>query len=274
MVAASAGQSGVMRQDSDALVRTALANEARSARDPQHPMRYRLRKTSPRLTTTKEIFETKDGAVARLIAVNDAPLTAADEQKEQTRLDLLLGDPSRQRHRKQVEEEDSARAMKVLRALPLAFLYQYKGPGEAPTGKVEKFTFKPNPKFDPPDLETQALTAMTGEIWIDPAQNRVVHLEGHLQHDVDFGWGILGRLYKGGWIVLDQAPVSEGQWRITHFQMSITARVVFKTKVFETTEDESQYTPVPVGMKYQQAIKMLRAEDVSASSGVEASSKR
>lgn len=274
MVAVSAGQGGVMRTDSYELVKSALANETRAATDKQHPMRYRLRKTSPRLTSTKEIFETRDGAVARLVAINDSPLTVADEQKEQTRLDLLLSDPGRQRHRKQAEEEDTARAMKVLRALPFAFLYQYKGPGEGSTGKVEKFTFKPNPKFNPADLETQALTQMMGEIWIDPSQDRVVHLEGHLQHDVDFGWGILGRLYKGGWIVIEQAPVSENQWRIVHFQMSISARVVFKTKLFETTEDESRYAPVPLGLKYQQAIHLLRAENANASKSVEASAKR
>ena len=56
-------------------------------------MRYRLRKTSPRLTSTKEIFETKDGAVARLILINDKPLSAADEQKEDARLDALLERP-------------------------------------------------------------------------------------------------------------------------------------------------------------------------------------
>ena len=109
MVAVSAGQGGVMRTDSYALVQSALANETRAATDTQHPMRYRLRKTSPRLTSTKEIFETRDGAVARLVAINDSPLTPADEQKEQARLDLLLGDPGRQRHRKQTEEEDTAR---------------------------------------------------------------------------------------------------------------------------------------------------------------------
>jgi hypothetical protein len=275
MVAGSAGQGSVMRTDRYALVQSALVNEARAATDTQHhPMRYRLRKTSPRLTSTKEIFETRDGAVARLVAINDSPLSPADEQKEQDRLDLLLSDPGRQRHRKQAEEEDTARAMKVLRALPFAFMYQYKGPGETPSGKVEKFTFTPNPKFSPADLETQALTHMTGEIWIDPSEQRVVHLEGHLTHDVDFGWGILGRLYEGGWIVIEQARVGENQWRIVHFQMSISARVLFKAKLFETTEDESRYALVPVGLKYQQAIRMLRAEDVNASKGVEASAKR
>jgi hypothetical protein len=100
---------------------------------------------------------------------------------------------------------------------------------------------------------------MTGAIWIDPVKLRVVRLEGHLQRDVDFGWGILGRLNQGGWIVIEQAEVGGGQWRTVHFQMKMSGRVVFKTRVFDTTENESGYEPVPAGLGYQKAIEMLRA---------------
>jgi hypothetical protein len=236
----------------------ALATELRAAQDASHPMRYRLRKSSPRLTSIKEILETRDGAVARLVSINDKPLSQADEQKEQARLDALLADPSRQRHRKQNEDQDTARALKVLRALPNAFLYQFAGAGAGSSGKVEKFTFKPNPNFAPPDLETQVLTQMTGEIWIDAAQERVARLEGHLEQDVDFGWGILGRLNKGGWIVIDQADVGGRQWRIVRFQMVMSGRVVFKNKSFDTVEEETQFAPLPAGLGYQQAVQMLR----------------
>jgi hypothetical protein len=259
---AAAGQ-GVTGHDDDALVKRALTNEVRAAGDAQHPMRYCLRKSSPRLTSTKEILETKDGAVARLIAVNDSPLSAEDEQKEQTRLASLLSDPSMQRHRKQAEDEDSARAMKVLRALPNAFVYQSAGAATGPAGAVRKFAFKPNPKFDPPDLETQLLTQMTGEIWIDVAQERVARLEGHLTKDVDIGWGILARLNKGGWILIEQADIGEHQWHIVHFKMAMTGRVFFTTKVFDTTEDESRFAPLPAGLSYKQAIQMVEAEGVN-----------
>ena len=247
------------------LVNRALANEVRAASDTQHPMKFRLRKSSPRLTTTKEICETKDGLVARLVAINDSPLSAADEQREQARLDQLLNDPGRQLHRKQSQADDTARALKVLKSLPSAFLYEYAGSGQSATGPVEKFTFKPNPKFDPPDLETQVLTRMSGELWVDPGQSRVKRLEGKLQQDVDFGWGILGRLYKGGTIVIEQADVGHNQWRIVHFDMKMSARVVFKMKVFDTTEDESQFVPVPTQLGYQQAIAILRGN--SSASG-------
>jgi hypothetical protein len=251
-----------------ALVERALATEMHTAQDSTRPMRYRLRKSSPRLTSTKEILETKDGAVARLVSINDAPLSPEDEQREQARLDGLLSDPSRQRHRKQNEDDDTGRALKVLRALPRAFLYQFVGAGTGPSGNVEKFTFKPNPAFTPPDLETQVLTAMTGELWIDATEQRVTRLEGHLQQDVDFGWGILGRLNKGGWIVIEQANVGAHQWRIVRFQMVMSGRVLFKNKSFDTLEVESGFTPLPVGLNYRQAIQMLRG---GAGNGAQAS---
>jgi hypothetical protein len=252
------GQQQLSAVEATAMVGRALATELRTAQDPSHPMRYTLRKTSPRLTTTKDIVETRDGAVARLLSVNDMPLGPVDEQKEQARLDALAANPSLQRHRKQSEDSDLGIVLKLLRMLPNAFLYQYAGTVPGPSGMAEKFTFKPNPHFSPPDYETQALTAMSGEIWIDPAQERVLRLEGHLQQDTDYGWGILGKLNKGGWLVIEQADVGGKQWRITHVQMEMTLRIVFKTKIFNTVEQLTRYSAVPVGIDYRQAIQILR----------------
>jgi hypothetical protein len=244
--------------EAQALVQRALATELRAARDTSHPMRFRLRKSSPRLTTVKQIVETRDGAVARLVSQFDKPLSAPDEQKEQARLDLLLSDPGRQLHRKQSEDEDLGVVLKLLRMLPKAFVYQDAGMGQGPGGPVHKFTFRPDPRFDPPDMETQALTAMSGELWIDVGQERVTRLEGHLQQDTDYAWGILGKLNKGGWIVMEQADMGGHQWRIARFQINMSLRILFKLKSFDTVEEMSQYQAVPPGIGYRQAIQMLR----------------
>jgi hypothetical protein len=257
-------QPALTPSQAQALVERALATELRTAQDASHPMRYRLRKSSPRLTSTKEIVETRDGDVARLVSVFDQPLSQADEQAEEARLDALLSDPSRQRHRKQSEEGDMGIVLKLLRMLPNAFLYQYAGAGVGSGGNVEKFSFQPNPGFSPPDFESQALTAMSGELWIDAAQERVTRLEGHLQQNTEYGWGILGKLDKGGWIVLEQAAVGGGQWRIARFQMKMNLRVLFTARSIDTVEEMTQYAPVPVGIDYRQAIQMLRAGAQSA----------
>jgi hypothetical protein len=249
------------------LVKRALATEMHTAQDANHTMRYRLRKSSPRMTSTKEIVETRDGDVARLVKLNDQPLSQSAEQLEEARLDALFRDPSRQRHRKQSEEADAGIVFKLLRMLPEAFLYEYAGSGQGPSGTVEKFRFRPNPAFNPPDLETQALTAMIGELWIDATQERVTRLEGHLQQDTDYGWGILGKLDKGGWVVIEQTNVGKGQWRIARFQMKMILRILFKTKNFDTTEEMSQYAPVPDRLDYRQAIQLLRAGSVNSAQG-------
>jgi hypothetical protein len=233
-------------------------------------MRYRLHKTSPRLSSTKEIVETRDGAVAMLVAIDDRALQPADAQKEQVRLDALLADPSRQRHRKQTQDDDTGRALRVLRAMPKAFVFQYGGEVRSESGTLEKFSFSPNPRFNPLDLETQVLTELSGDILVDAAHERVVRLEGHLQQDVDFGWGVLGRLNKGGWIVIEQANVGKGQWRVVRFKMVMSGRVFFKTRSFDTTEEESEFAPVPLGMSYLQAIEMMRAGRGNLPSGAEA----
>ena len=241
------------------LVTRALANELKGAQDISHPMQYRLRKATPRLTSVKAIVETRDGGVARLLSINDAAPTATDRQKDEARLDALLADPSRQRKRKQSEQDDTGRALKVLRALPRAFLYQYASSESNGATTLARYTFMPNPKFSSNDLELIVLTAMSGTLTIDATHERVVRLEGHLAQDVDIGWGILGRLDKGGWIVIEQADVGSGQWRIVRFQMVMTGRVFFKSRSFNTTEEESHFAPVPLDLSYQQAIEMLRS---------------
>jgi hypothetical protein len=256
---AASAQAAAADSPDIAPVKRALALEVSAAQDTQHPMRYRLQKSSPRFSSTKEIYETKDGGVAHLLETNGRSLSPADEQKEQARLETLLKDPSRQRHRKQSEDQDAARAIKVLGAFPSAFFFKFVGDGVGPSGKLEKFSFWPNPDFNPPDLETQVLTAMAGEIWVDADQEHIVRLEGRLQQDVDFGWGILGRLNKGGSILIQQAEVSSGRWRIVHFQLAMSGRVLFKTRSFDTEEQESQFEPLPVNLSYTQAIQMMRA---------------
>ena len=249
--------------EAQSLVARALATESRAAQNFGHdrPMRYRLRKSSPRITTTKEIVETRDGDVARLIAISDQPLSVAAEQQETARLDALLADPSLQQHRKQSEENDTGRALKVLRVLPTAFVYEFAGMGAASNGgTVARFTFRPNPEFNPPDLGTGVLTAMAGELWVDPSAARVVRLAGSLLEDKQIGWGLLGELDKGGWVEINQADVGAGEWRIVHLMLKMNGRLLWKQKNSDSVQDYSQFAPVAAGIDYRQAIRLLRGE--------------
>ncbi len=243
------------------LVRRAAQNELRSS-NGNRPYRYRLHKIDDAKVTTKEIVETKDGDVARLIAVDDKPLDADAQKAEIDRLNNLAAHPELQEHRRKREKEDSDRANEMIRLLPDAFLYKYEGMTDGPNGSCYRLSFQPNPNFTPPDREAQVYHGMAGELWIDKTQERMVKLDAHLIADVDFGWGILGRLYKGGSILVEQADVGDHHWETTHMKLSLTGKaLLIKTLNFQTTEDASHFEPVPPEMGYQNAIKMLLSDN-------------
>lgn len=251
-------------RDPVSLVRRASENELHSS-NGNHPYRYQLHKIDDNKVTTKEIVETKDGDVARLIAVDDKPLDADAQNAEIDRLNNLAAHPELQAHRHKREQEDSNRANEMLRLLPDAFLYKYEGMVDGPNGPCYRLSFEPNPNFRPPDREAEVYAGMAGELWIDKGQERMVKLDAHLIADVEFGWGILGRLYKGGSILVEQADVGDRHWETTHMKLSLTGKaLLIKSLSFQTTEDASHFEPVPPEMSYQGAIKMLLSNNDSA----------
>lgn len=246
--------------DPTALVRRASQNELSTTSGNGQAVRYRLRKADDKGITTKEIVETKDGGVAKLIAIGDKPLTQEQAQAEADRLQRLLNDPSIQEHRQKREKEDSDRANKMIRLLPDAFVYTNAGIVEGPSGPCYRLTFRPNPHFDPPDREAQVYHGMAGELWIDKSQERMVKLDAHLIDDVDFGWGILGRLYKGGSLLVEQADVGNHHWETTHLKLNLTGKaLMFKSLRFITTEDASDFHPI-AQIDYRAAVKLLQSD--------------
>lgn len=245
--------------DAQALVRKASQNETAKNLNGQ-PFRFKLRKIDDKGDVTKEIVQTKDGDIAELVLYNNQPLTEERKKLEKERLAHLMAHPEEQERRHRREQEDSDRADKLVKVLPDAFLFEFIGTIPGNSGPVIKLRFKPNPGFTPPDRESQVYHGMAGELWIDERQVRMVRLDAHLIADVDFGWGFLGRLYKGGSILVQQADVGSRHWETTHLKLSLTGKALMvKSLNIQTQEDESDFRPVPKDIGYQDAIRMLQS---------------
>lgn len=246
-----------MADDPTALVRRTTQN-ALAEKSHHQPLRYQIRKVDKRSDTIKEIVETKDGDVARLIAIDGKPLSTEADQTELHRLNYLSGHPNLQEHRHKREQEESDRVDRLMRLLPEAFLYRYEGMASCKSGQCYCLGFTPNPQFDPPSEEAKIFRGMAGEVWIDQAEERMAKLDAHLIEEVDFGWGIIGRLHKGGTILLEQTYVGGYQWELTHIQLSLKGRaLLIRTLNIQTTEDKSEFSHVSPGMRYRQAIQLL-----------------
>jgi hypothetical protein len=122
-------------------------------------------------------------------------------------------------------------------------------------------SFRPNPKFVPPDIASDALRGFAGEVWIDKEQERLTRLEAHLIVDVDFGFGILGKVNKGGTVELRQRDVGGHEWKLTELKLNLTGRALLvKALNIQIEEVASGFRPVKPGLGYREAIEMLKHE--------------
>lgn len=273
--------------DAAALVRRAVANRLAADAAPQ-PVRFVFHKHDERHDFTQKIIETQDGDVALAIAANGRALGSVGRQAQIDRLNNFVAHPELQEHRHKREQEDAARVTRLLRELPDAFLYREDStvactttvppfvpiPGEAapppaadpePVAQCYHLTFTPNPKFDPPDAESKILRGMAGEIWIETSHERLVRLNARVIADVEFGWGIIGRLNKGGTIFLEQTDVGNDNWQLTRMKLNLTGKALLvKSLSYHITEEMSRFSPVPADLDYRKAIQMLLAEQAPA----------
>ena len=241
------------------LVKRAVDNELIAA-NTKTRYTYRLRKQTPNGSSLKQVAETNDGQVSYLLMMNDQPLSDEQRRIEDEKNQKILNNPAEQRRRLKEQKDDDRRANTLVKALPDAFIYEIDGPADEP--HVIKLRFHPNPTFNPPDRETQVFKGMAGHMYIDTQANRMKRLDGTLVDDVNFGWGIFGRLHKGGHFEIREDNVGDGHWDITYSNIDFTGKVLlFKRLKIKETQEMSNFRRIPEDLSFSQGFELLRKEN-------------
>jgi hypothetical protein len=254
-------------------VRLAVANEVAAARDTSIKHLFCAHRKTSKGSQTRLYVETNDSMAGMLIAVDDRPLTAAQQQAEAGHLAWLVDNPEQLRKKQAREKEDEERTLRIVKALPAAFRYEYAGtensvPGLGDAGTLVRLKFTPNPSYSPPSHVEQVLTGMEGYLLIDSTSRRLARIDGTLFRDVTFGWGIAGRLDKGGRFVVQQADVGDGAWEITAMRLDITGKILlFKSLNMVSDESFSNFQRVPNNLPFAGGVELLKAEQKRISSG-------
>jgi hypothetical protein len=221
-------------------------------------------------STSKEIIRTKDGGLTTTLLINGRPLTAEERKKDNEKLEKFANDPAARRKRRDSNKEDDKRSELMLTSLPDAFLYTYVGTDHGPSGEdLVHLKFKPNPSFNPPNHETAVYQGMEGDMIIDRKAMRIAKIDGTLFKDVDFGWGILGRLYKGGKFLVVQRDVGGGHWEEVQETLQFNGKILLvKSMTIWSTETMTDFRPVPADLTTAQALDLLhKSDDVVAENG-------
>ena len=119
------------------LVRSAVANEVAAANDSSIKHLFLAHKQTPQGSQTRLYVETHDAMAGMTIAYNDKPLTPEQMRGEESRLAGFVGNPEQLRRKHSQEQEAAERTLRIVKALPEVFLYDYDGDekGAADLGK-------------------------------------------------------------------------------------------------------------------------------------------
>ena len=242
------------------LARRVITNELKFQDDHTNWM-YRLEKEQYGKKQVEEIIETKEGSLSRLLSINDRPLTAKQQQDEDQRVQELMTSRSAKRKLQRVLDAETLQGRRLFKMLPDAFVFNYAG-GD---GNLAKLSFRPNPNFHPPSLEARVFHDMEGEMWVDCKQERLAAFNGQLKQDVNFGFGLLGHLDKGGHFEVRQAEVVPGHWDMTTMNLELRGKaLLFKSVGVQRRENRRDFRQVSDDLTLAQAADILNRHIVVA----------
>jgi hypothetical protein len=238
-----------------ALIARASEHERAELENPK-TYRYQERLDWNWGSETRSVIETAEGRADRIVLFNGEPLSPEQQARQQHRLEKLLSDRDALKNELKDQKSETQRRIKIVRAFPKAFFFDYAGVEKG----LLRFNFRPDPDFSPKDRETQMYRGMEGSVWIEPAQERIVRIEGILVKDVSFGWGIVGHLNKGGIYEIAQTQLAPGKWRITMLDINLKGKMfLFNSFRFQRKEINSRFQPVSAELTLQEAMKDLLA---------------
>ncbi|MEA3246780.1 MAG: hypothetical protein U9Q74_11555 [Gemmatimonadota bacterium] len=243
-----------------ALVRETIVREVTAANAGGHIM-YRRTSVSPQGSEARDIIETRDWTIGRLVRMDGASLTPAREREEIDRLAALRSDSAALRALAASLYRDEERVRRIMVVMPDAFEFTLAGRDTGVTGRAGlRLAFRPRDGFVPPSRETALLTGLEGTMVIDTVAHRVTGIEATLTRDVSFGWGLLGRLNRGGHAVIRQRNVAGGRWAITTLQLHFDGNAFFVRRIrIRTDATSADFVPMDDRLTLEQGIARLLA---------------
>jgi hypothetical protein len=245
---------------------SAVRHQLAIIKDDAHPMRYLIRKVDRKGDTTREVIESAQGNIARLVQRNGKPISAAEDAAERSRLNSILASPGEFLKHEQREGVGKNYALQVVELMPSATLYSYAPGQPQPAGATSPqvvIDFRPDPAFHPPTMASELLTGVQGRVWIDARTRTMTRMQANITRPVNFGWGIVGRVYPGGHLEFEQTFVDGKRWAYSHLDENVTVREVMVRTVNDKRKMNAwNFQLLPAPMSYQDAVRVLLAEQI------------
>jgi hypothetical protein len=205
----------------------------------------------------EQVVETVDGPVRHLLAEDGHPPTPAQIKGEDDQHKELLNNPAGRRAIQKQRDDDDKTMEELLRIIPEAFVFEDQGK----EGESERIAFHPNPAFKPKTYEQRIVHALDGIVFINLHDKRITHLSGSLESRVEFGYGLIGHVERGGTTEITRVQVSPGVWKTSAEKIDIDGRfVILKTISKHQAETRTAFEPVAPDTTFAQALEKIESK--------------
>lgn len=243
----------IAQDDARVLVSTVVDNELDAQKHPRYWM-YLDNSTKGAKTEVDRVIQTHECWFTWPVSINGHSPTAEERKHASEQLEKLVNNAEARKKNREEIDEDSRKSAALMKILPDAFLFTRDGY----EGDFIRLKFRPDPKYKPPSNEAKVFHSMQGVLLIHAKQRRLARLRGELISDVKFGFGILGKLQKGGSFEVVQSEVAPQAWEMSLLDVHISGRaLLFHTISEQQHEIRSQFNPVPSGLSLAQAASMV-----------------
>jgi hypothetical protein len=182
-------------------------------------------------TKTYQVLMLDGSTYNRLMAVDGVPLSPQQNQDEERKLKQVEAQrraesPSDRHKRIAKYQQDRRRDNEMMQQLTVAFTFKLIGERKVSGFKVYALRATPKPGYQPPNMASQVLPGMNGELWIDQQTYNWVKVTAKVIHPVSIE-GFFAEVEPGTHFELEKRPVGGGIWMPTHFAMYSVAKVLF-----------------------------------------------
>lgn len=238
-------------QDAKQLVQQAVNSELAVHKADRSLWMYHEIESKPPLIAEQWVAQTAQGDVIRVVQRNGSPVSPEDQRKQ---VQGFLHDSAAQAQQRADTQHDDEQAASLLKLLPVAFLWTETSRNQA----TSTFHFKPDPNFQPPTRQARVFAAMEGDLTVDNRQQRIQEINGRLIHDVNFGWGLLGKLNSGGTFQLLRQEIGEGVWHHTETHLHIQGHALLFKSISQDEDDvKTSWEPEPDNLTLDQAAEAV-----------------
>lgn len=233
-----------------------VANERRAALQ-MPPVLYtsieRSRRTKGHLWIER-VVEIPQGRLHYLVSEDGHPLSTERHDAEVARLKSIARNPRDFLRREQARKDDEHQALRMLALLPRAFLFT----GLGIDGPWLRIGYRPNPAYVPHNFEERVMHGMSGFMLIDAKHLRLHYLEGQLNGNATFGFGLLATIQSGSRFAITRDPISPGIWKTTAIDTNVDGRIIFfKTITRQQHTERRDFVRLPPHLSISQAIALL-----------------